>query len=340
MPPPPRRGARARPPERFDAQLATLAKQAPAGDAWLHELKLDGYRIGCRVDGGEVTLLSRRGNDWTAQFSQVAAAARRLPVETALLDGEVCVVLPDGRTRFQALQNARTGTNRAPLTYFVFDLLHLDGEDIGALPLDERKARLQALLARAPGTAPVFRYADHVVGDGPAFFRQACGMRLEGIVSKQRSLPYQPGRGPGWLKVKCIMRQELVIGGFTHPEGGREGIGALLVGVYDGGRLRFAGKVGTGFSQSTARALRKQLDSLARATSPFTPPPERLVARDAHWVTPNLVAEVAFADWTDEGKIRHASFQGLRRDKDPREVVAEIPAPGAAGDGDGDGSSD
>jgi bifunctional non-homologous end joining protein LigD len=192
------------------------------------------------------------------------------------------------------------------------------------------------MLARLLGDVPpggTLGYADHVVGNGPAFFAQAADMGLEGIISKQRALPYQPGRGPGWVKTKCTRRQELVIGGFTDPEGSRIGIGALLVGVHEpDGRLRFAGKVGTGFTNSGSRELRRALEARARATCPFAPPPERAVARDAHWVEPDLVAEVELAAWTDDGKVRHASFQGLRGDKAARDVVAEQPvqAPRAA----------
>jgi bifunctional non-homologous end joining protein LigD len=314
-------------PDSFEPQLALLVKEPPLGDSWLHELKYDGYRIACFIDGKRVRLLSRRGNDWTVRFPQIAAAAGRLPVRAALLDGEAAMVLPDGRTSFQALQNVLGGgRGGAVLHYFAFDLLHLDGRDTASLPLEERKRLLAKLIGRAPAGS-ILRYADHVTGDGRAFFAQAAAMGLEGIISKQRALPYQPGRGPGWVKTKCTRRQELVIGGFTDPEGARAGIGALLVGVHEpDGRLRFAGKVGTGFTVSGARSLRSKLEARARATSPFDPPPERTVAKDAHWVEPDLVAEVELAAWTDDGKVRHASFQGLRGDKAARDVVAEQPA--------------
>jgi bifunctional non-homologous end joining protein LigD len=297
---------------------------APEEAGWVHEVKYDGYRIGCAVERGRATLWSRRGKDWTAQFPAIAAAAARLPVRSALLDGEVAAVLPDGRTSFQALQNAFAGGGRT-LVYFVFDLLHLDGEDLAARPLLERKAALASLLGDGAGT---LRYAPHVEGSGAAVFREACRLGLEGIVSKRADQAYRPGRGGGWVKTKCILRQELVIGGFTDPEGAaRDAIGALLVGVNEDGALRFAGKVGTGFTNAQARALRTRLERLATPDCPFTPRPAGWLGKNAHWVRPELVAEVAFTEWTKDGKARHPSFQGLREDKTAKDVVREVPTP-------------
>ncbi|HXU79921.1 MAG TPA: DNA ligase D [Polyangia bacterium] len=304
----------------YEPQLATLVEKAPTGDDWLHELKYDGYRIGIRLDEGSVKLLSRRGKDWTAQFPELVAAARKLQARQALVDGEAAIVLPSGKTDFQALQNFFGGDRRG-LAYFAFDLLHLDGEDLRARPVEERKERLQRLL-RASG-APILRLSEHVVGNGPAFFAEAGRMGLEGIISKRAGEPYRAGRTTSWLKAKCIKEQELVIGGFTDPEGAREGIGALLLGVYQGERLAFAGKVGTGFTMKGARELRKKLEAIVQKSCPFDPPPtgpDRL----AYWVKPVLVAQVKFAEWTSDGKIRHSSFLGLREDKDAREVVMEV----------------
>lgn len=312
-------------PLKYAPQLATLVKEPPAGDEWLHELKYDGYRIGCRIDGRSVQLLSRNGKDWTERFAAVGDAAARLDSRRALLDGEVAAVLPDGRTSFQALQNSyASSASPVHLVYFVFDLLHLDGEDIGRLPLEDRKARLRRLLGRGKG---ILRYADHIVGRGAQVFATACQQHAEGIVSKRRDRPYQPGRGLTWVKTKCIQRQEVIIGGFTDPEGSRAGIGALLVGVRDaGGQLVYAGKVGTGFTQVSARELRKRLEALAQRDSPFATRLAGQLARTAHWVRPQLVAEVAFTEWTEDGRMRHPSFQGLRADKTPAEVVRERPA--------------
>jgi bifunctional non-homologous end joining protein LigD len=315
--------ARAVPLPPYRPQLATLAKAAPAGAGWIHEIKYDGYRIGCAIERGEVTLRSRRGNDWTAQFPEVAAAARRLRARSALLDGEVAAVLPDGRTSFQALQNAFSG-GRRDLAYFVFDLLHLDGEDLSRRPIEERKAALERLVGGEGGTG-VIRYARHFEGSGADVLREACRLGLEGIVSKRRGEPYRPGRNLSWVKAKCVLRQELVIGGFTDPEGSRDGIGALLVGHHEGGALRFAGKVGTGFTNASARALRARLEPLETRECPFTPRPAGWLGRNAHWVRPVLVAEVELTEWTGDGKVRHPSFQGLREDKRAEEVVRERP---------------
>jgi bifunctional non-homologous end joining protein LigD len=310
----------------YRAQLATLEKTPPAGTGWVHEIKYDGYRIGCALERGRATLWSRRGNDWTAQLPDVAEAVRALPVRSALLDGEVAALLPDGRTSFQALQNAFSGGRRT-LAYFVFDLLHLDGEDVSRRPLEERKAILERLLAGSGGG--IVRQAQHFAGSGADVLREACRLGLEGIVSKRLGEPYRPGRNASWVKTKCVLRQEFVIGGFTDPEGSREGIGALLAGYREGESLRFAGKVGTGFTNQSARALRRRLEPLETGECPFTPRPSGWPGRSAHWVRPELVCEVAFAEWTGDGKIRHPSFQGLREDKRAEEVVRERPAASA-----------
>jgi bifunctional non-homologous end joining protein LigD len=302
-----------------ELQLATLVDAPPEGADWLHEQKFDGYRIVAELDRGKVRLLSRRFKDWTAEFPTVAAAVAALPARRAVIDGELCAVLPDGRTSFQALQNRRASTQ---LAYFAFDLLALDGDDLTQLALEQRKARLEPLIG-APG---VLRYSDHVFGSGREFFKLACQRGLEGILSKRRDRPYQPGRSQDWLKTKCLLRQELVIGGFTDPERSRVGLGALLVGYYDQRRLVYAGKVGTGFSYAMLVELRAQLAALEREQSPFSPePPRAWTGAARHWVEPTLVAEVAFSEWTDDGRLRHPSFQGLRRDKRARDVVREAP---------------
>jgi len=305
-------------------QLATLVAAPPPGDEWLHEMKFDGYRVLCRIDGGKVQLSSRNGNDWTARLPGVARAAARLGTKSAMLDGEVAVLLPNGVTSFNALQNALGGESGAEPLYYVFDLLHLDGNDLTASPLEARKKALRGLLA-AGSAGPTLRYSDHVTGNGEAFLRHACRMSLEGVVSKRRDAPYESGRGRSWLKTKCIQEQEFVIGGFTEPEGKRSGIGALLLGVHDDeGKLVYAGKVGTGFSSQDARDLRRRLDALTRTACPFVKRPPG--AAHAHWVRPELVGEVEFTEWTPDGRLRHPSWKGLREDKPAREIVRERPS--------------
>jgi bifunctional non-homologous end joining protein LigD len=318
------------PPSEYQPQLATLVKEPPRGDEWLHEIKYDGYRIGCRIKKGAVALYSRNGKNWTSSFPTIVDAARGLKVDDALIDGEVAIVLPDGRTSFQALQNVfgpseqRTDRDaRGTLVYFVFDLLRANGERLNRLPLKDRKTRLSRLVGK-PRKFSRIRYSEHVTGSGEAFFEQACRHGLEGIVSKRRDLPYQPGRHGGWLKTKCVLEQEFVIGGFTDPQGARVGIGALLVGYYnDAGQLVFSGKVGTGFTHTRALELRNRLDRIETKTCPFDPPPAGWLGKHAHWVRPALVGDVIFAEWTSDGKIRHASFQGLRADKPARAVRRE-----------------
>jgi bifunctional non-homologous end joining protein LigD len=309
-------------PDFVPPELATLTDEAPEGDEWLHEMKFDGYRILCRLEDGRVRLLSRKRNDWTDRLPELARAVEGLPARRALVDGELAVVLPDGTTSFQALQNLMSGVPTGELAYFAFDLLHLDGEDLTPQPLEERKRRLEELLGRAR-TLP-FRYSDHVVGAGARFFAEACRKGLEGIVCKRRGSPYRPGRGGDWLKVKCLREQEVVIGGYTAPQGSRVGLGALLVGVHDDeGRLQYAGKVGTGFTDATLEELTRRLKGLEQSTRPFaTAPPG---SSRAHWVRPELVAQVAFGEWTGDGKMRHPSFRGLREDKPAAEIVKEEP---------------
>jgi len=309
-------------PARLVPQLATLASEPPTGPEWVHELKYDGYRTLCRIEDGRARLFSRSGKDWTHEMAAVARAAAALPVDAAWLDGEIVVVQPDGRTSFQALQNALAEKHRETLTYMVFDAPFLDGRDLRKLPLLARKQALAALLARAGSAQNAIRYADHIEGDGATFFRQATKLGVEGIVSKRRDAPYESRRTTTWRKVRAQQRQEFVIGGFTDPAGGRVGLGALLLGVHDGAALRYVGRVGTGFGDRLLHDLRARLATLERATSPFAPGAVR-PPKGSHFVRPELVAEVAFTEWTGDGQLRHPTFQGLRDDKSGGEVVRE-----------------
>lgn len=307
-----------------ELQLAALADAPPEGLQWFHEPKLDGYRIVAERTAKGTRLLSRRFKDWTSQFATIAAAVEALACDGCVLDGEVCVVMPDGRTSFQSLQNA-LGGGAANLAFFVFDLLALDGEVLMAQPLEARKERLAKLLAHAPA---VLRYCDHVEGNGAAFFAAACKAGLEGIISKQRAKPYSPGRRGGWQKTKCLQRQEFVVAGYMDPDGARTGIGSLLLGVYADrtghSPLVYAGKVGTGFSAKVLTQIHAQLSALEQPRSAFTPAPARAwTGPGVHWVAPSVVCEVQFAEWTADGRLRHPSFQGLRVDKAPTDIIRE-----------------
>jgi bifunctional non-homologous end joining protein LigD len=302
-------------------QLATLVSGPPPGDDWVHEIKLDGYRILLRVERGRVKLLTRNRQDWTARFPAVAEAAAALPVGAALLDGEIVALDRAGVSSFQALQQADQLETSRTLVYVAFDLLFLDGSDLRPLPLVDRKARLARLLKGRRGR---LRYSEHFDLPGQRVFDRACRLGLEGIIAKQKNAPYTSGRGQAWLKVKCVARQELVIGGYTDPDGARAEFGSLLLGVHDrDGRLVYAGRVGTGFDHATLKNLGARLRKLERRGSPFAADGPRPPARGAHWVKPELVAEVAFTEWTRDGLLRHPAFQGLREDKPAARIVRE-----------------
>src|SRR5438067_641675 len=304
----------------LEAQLATLVKDPPQDPHWVHEIKYDGYRMLCRIEAGQTRMISRNGHDWTAKFPSVAETLSRLPVESAWIDGEVVVVDARARSSLQAIQHALSG-NDAALTFFAFDLMYLNGIDLRGVALGERKGLLKELLADGPAT---IRYSEHFSAPGKEFLDKVCGLGLEGMVSKRADLPYQSGRGAAWQKTKCAQRQEMVIGGYTDPEGSREAFGALLLGVYEpDGRLTYAGKVGTGFTAATLASVYRALKPLVQKEPPFHNPPRGAEARRAHWVKPKLVAEVAFTEWTDDGTLRHPSFQGLRADKPATDVVRE-----------------
>jgi len=322
-------GARKAPMPRLIApQLATLVKQTPVGGDWIAEMKYDGYRMLCRIEDGKARMFSRNGKDWTANFDTIARATARLPLDNAWIDGEVVVLEADGRSSFQALQNALSLQDKSKLFYYVFDVPYLNGFDLRNVPLLERKRVLESVMKSPPD---MLRFSSHVEGEGAQFYREACRLGLEGVIAKLASSSYSAGRSRSWVKVKCSTRQEMVIGGFTDPEGSRSGLGALLLGVYEtDGNLRYSGKVGTGFNAASLLSLRKKLEKLVQKDPAFSNPPRGADARRAHWVKPELVAEVAFTEWTEDGTLRHPSFQGLREDKKASEVFRERPAAGIA----------
>ncbi|HUR26704.1 MAG TPA: DNA ligase D, partial [Planctomycetota bacterium] len=311
-------------------ELATLADAAPSGPGWVHEAKLDGYRLELLVDGGTARVFTRSGADWTARFPTIAKAALELPGQSLLLDGEVVALGKDRLSSFHALQNALDVESTAKLEYHAFDLLHFDGRDLREHPLSVRRAALEELLA-GKKRGGVIRLAERLRSGDP--LAAACARGLEGVVSKRDDAPYESRRSRSWIKSKCGRRQEFVIVGFTEPSGSRGGLGSLLLAVMEGeDGLRYAGKVGTGFSDASLRSLRAKLDRLERARTPLAQPPTERPSGVLHWVRPKLVAEVSFTEWTPEGLLRHPVFVDLREDKPVASIRREEPALAASAD--------
>jgi len=313
-------GARKRAmPGTITPQLATLVDKPPDSAEWLHEIKYDGYRLLARIEKGKAKLLTRNGLDWTAKFPALARAMAALPVENALVDGELVALAVDGTTSFADLQDRIATGHTDELVFFAFDLLYRDGYDLTGGVLEDRKDVLAEIVPH--GSAGMIRYSDHQVGRGLDFYRQACNYDVEGTIAKRRDKPYRPGRGADWLKIKCLNREEFVIVGFTDPEGTRHGFGALLAGYYDpAGKLRYCGRVGTGFNSARLTELRSRFDALERPT-PAVILPKGVSKKGAHWIEPRLVAEIQYGSVTADAILRHASFLGLREDKNPEEVV-------------------
>ena len=309
-----------KPPPFRPVQLATLVDTVPAGDRWLHEMKYYGYRLEVAVGGGQARAYTRSGLDWSDRFAEVVAQAAKLGVRSALLDGEAVVMDADGRSSFQALQGALKG---APVTidYFAFDLLELDGEDLTRLPLAERKAKLREIL---PEGDPRIRYSEHIVGNGEKLLHGFCEANLEGVISKRVDARYIGSRSGGWLKTKCIKRQEFVVVGWTPSDKARS-FRSLILGVHEDGVLRYAGKVGTGFNNAELFRLMETMAPLERKDATVKAP--RAEVRGAHWLKPVLVAEIAYTEMTNEGTLRHPSYLGLCEDKKAEAVVLETEAP-------------
>ncbi|RBP17661.1 bifunctional non-homologous end joining protein LigD [Roseiarcus fermentans] len=311
-------------PDWIAPQLCQLVDAAPSGPQWLHEIKLDGYRMAARMEGGRARLLTRTGLDWSEKYPGVVAALARVGAKRAYLDGELCGIGADGLPSFSQTQAASDGARGVSLVYYAFDCLHLDGRDTAGLPLVERKALLAPLVADVAG----LQFNGHETGDGELIRKHAGALGFEGVVSKTVDAPYAPGNRGLWRKSKCLNRQEFVIVGWTDPEGSRPCLGALLLGFFtEEGRLAYAGRVGAGMPDTVLADLRRRLEPLARTISPLSAPPPRktrfgspLVLSRVHWVEPQLVAEVTYLTWTGDGLLRQTVFVGLRADKPARDV--------------------
>jgi bifunctional non-homologous end joining protein LigD len=313
-------------PEWIEPELAALTKGRFSDPAWIFERKLDGERIVSYRDKGRVRLMTRNRKDDTTTYPEIADALAAQQTDDFIVDGEI-VAFDRDRTSFELLQQ-RLGVRhpppalraQVPVFYYVFDIAWANGRDLRPEPLLERKQELRQLSFADP-----LRFTEHRDTEGEAYFAEACAKHWEGLIAKRADAPYRAGRGRDWLKFKCESGQEFVIGGFTDPRGSRSGFGALLLGYYDqAGKLNYAGKVGTGFDQRTLASLRKVLGELERDRPAFDG--GDLPRTGVHWVEPRLVGQVGFTEWTDDGQLRHPRFQGLRDDKDPSEVVREIPA--------------
>tara|TARA_R100001129_G_C5324641_1_gene248353 strand:+ start:2742 stop:5315 length:2574 start_codon:yes stop_codon:yes gene_type:complete len=312
-------GRKLKSPAFVEPQLATLVDDAPEGEDWLNEIKFDGYRLIVSVGKDGVTCYTRSGLDWTDKFPTIVEACEQLDCRNALIDGEA--VVESGGSAFSALQKAiKSGGD---ISYFAFDLLELDGKDLRKKPLRERKQMLHDLIADTGGK--LLRYSEHIEGRGEDMHARLCGWDQEGMIAKRADAPYRSGRSRDWLKIKCTKRQELVIGGYSPSDKVGRPFASILLGAYEGNTLVYRGRVGTGFNEARMDELSALFDTRGRKTSPFDAVPDD-IARDAVWLTPNLVAEVDFAEFTADGHVRHGVYKGLREDKEARDVVLESKA--------------
>jgi len=310
-------------PATLKPELATLVARPPAGDDWLYEIKFDGYRLLARIERKAAQLFTRNGNDWTARLRPLEKELRALKLPDGWYDGEIVVLNDEGKPSFNLLQLAFDVSKPRSIIYYLFDVPYCAGEDLRGLPLIERRARLADVLGDG---SDAVRFSAALDGDIHDLIGSACELGLEGIIGKRKGSRYVSRRSDDWIKLKCSLRQEFVIGGFTDPEGSRSGFGSLLLGVFDkAGELQYAGNVGTGFDTELLVDLRAKLDSIETTKKPF-PASTKIPKKGVHWVEPKMVAEVSFGEWTPSGHIRHSTFRGLRADKPARQIRREKPS--------------
>ncbi|HEY9459540.1 MAG TPA: DNA ligase D [Paralcaligenes sp.] len=326
----PSAGVRAKLPSAMKPQLATLVETPPIdSDRWLYEIKFDGYRLLARIHKRTVHLFTRSGNDWTGKLATLASELARAKLPDGWYDGEIVVPDEHGVPDFQALQGAFDNSKTQNIVYYLFDLPYCDGMDLRAAPLEQRRRKLQEMLLKIGGSS--IRFSETFNAGGRDIVASACKLGLEGIIAKRKTSHYVSRRSPDWIKLKCGLRQEFAIGGFTDPKGSRAGIGSLLLGVHDqSGALVYAGNVGTGFNARTLGDIRQKLNALQTDRNPFST--STGIDKKAHWVRPSLLAEISFGQWTNTGRVRHAVFHGLRTDKPAKGIIREIAMPSIKSD--------
>jgi len=303
----------------FFPELATLVDEPPTGGGWIYEVKFDGYRVLARIEGKDIRLFTRNGNNWTPRLQALHDEIAKLKIDEAWIDGEIAVLDDKGHPSFQMLQGAFDTAKTRDIVFYVFDLPYFGGYDLRRVPCIERRALLRAVMKE--NATPHVRFSEHFDTDPVPLLKGACEQGLEGLIGKRADSPYVSNRSPQWIKLKCTKRQEFVIIGYTDPKGSRSGFGSLVPGIHDAqGKLHYAGNVGTGFDESLLRSIKEKVAALETPRSPVDPAPKGV---KAHWVRPKLVAEVAFTEWTSDGRVRHPVFHGLRTDKDPATITRE-----------------
>jgi len=314
-------------PKFIEPSLATLEAETPSGENWIHEIKFDGYRVQARLEKGRAAMLTRKGLDWTDRFLRLAEVVQKLPLTSAVLDGEIIVNDEKGVSSFTGLQGALKSGRQGDIVYMVFDLLYANGISLLSVPLDKRKEALKGIIARLPAGSPI-KFSDHLEMSTTQLLQHACKLGLEGIVSKQADGRYVSGRGFHWIKSKCTQRQEFVIVGYVPSNAMASAVGSIVLAYYDKGTLIHVGRVGTGFTNKVASDLFNTFERLQSEQPTFKTKLATADRRGVKWVAPKLVAEIEYRGWSADNLLRHAAFKGLREDKPAKEVRLEEPVRG------------